>query len=223
MNEHVTHLLGAYHDGELQGKRLKDVQKHLADCDFCQDELDQLSELSKLLVTAPSPTNLSLEDTFVSQVVLRMPRKPSEPVVKRVFNLGWQAAPIGILGVWAFVQSLLMVSGILFLLMRLGFELDPLTDLVAQPSSGFNLGLLFAFEGNNIGDLGSTAVETLLNGGPLGWSSTLYLALVLVLGLLYASWMASWWVRQRQKEFAMEGVFRGNGNGNHDYNGLIKS
>jgi hypothetical protein len=207
MNEHVTQLLGAYHDGELRGKQLNEVDKHLAKCKICQDELDHLNALSEMLLTTPSPSNLSSEDTFVTQVVLRMPRKPTEPTVKKVFNLGWQAAPVGILGVWAFVQSLLMVSGILFLLLRLGFDLEPLTELVTIPAGGINLGMLFGFEGSGVGDLGRTAIETLLSGGPLGWGVTMYLALVLILGLLYASWIASWWVRQRHNQLAAEIVF----------------
>jgi hypothetical protein len=207
MNEHVTHLLGAYHDGELRGKRLNEVNKHLAECTLCQDELDHLNALSQLLLTIPSPTNISSEDTFVAQVALRMPRKPTEPTVKRIFNLGWQAAPVGILGVWAFVQSLLMVSGILFLLLRLGLDLEPLTELITMPTGGINMGMLFGFEGSGVGDLGRTALGTLFSGGPLGWGAMGYLALVLVLGLLYASWIASWWVRQRHDQLATETVF----------------
>ena len=206
MNEHVNHLLGALHDGELRGKPLASVENHLATCEICRAELDHLNALSELLLTAPSPSNLSSEDKFVAQVGLRMPRKPAEPAIKRVFNLGWQAAPVGILGVWAFVQSMLLVSGILLIFMRLGLDFEPLTDLIALPSGGLTLGMLFGFEGGGISDLGWTAIETLLNGGPFGWGATSYIAFLLILGLLYISWIASWWVRQRGHRFAREGV-----------------
>lgn len=209
MIEHVTHLLSAYHDGELRGLRLNEVEKHLSKCESCQGELDQLKTLSDLLLINPAPSDLTSEDRFVAHVALRMPRKPREPAIKRVFSLGWQAAPVGILGVWVFVQSLLIVSGILFLLMRLGFNLEPMTDLMSPPSGGFNLGMLFGFEGGGIGELGRTAVEILRNGGPLGWGPILYLALTLILGLLYCSWIASWWVRQRQNQMA-GGIVLGN-------------
>jgi hypothetical protein len=197
MIEHVTHLLAAYHDGELQGKRLNHVEEHLSTCESCKSELEHLQTLSNLLVLHPAPSGLTSNDRFVAQVALRMPRYPEEPTVKRVFNFGWRAAPVGILGIWAFVQSLLIVSGILFLLMRFGFNLEPLTGLLSPPSEGLSLGMFFSFEGESIGELGRTALEILGNGGPLGWGPMLYIALMLILGLLYCSWMASWWVRQQ--------------------------
>jgi len=49
MNEHVTEWIGAYHDGELRGARLLQVESHLLDCAACQAELDALSALSTLL------------------------------------------------------------------------------------------------------------------------------------------------------------------------------
>jgi hypothetical protein len=202
MIEHVTHLLGAYHDGELRGKRLNDVEDHLATCKSCRGELDQLTALSSLLLQNPAPSDLTSEERFVAQVALRMPRKPEEPAIKRVFNFGWRAAPVGILGVWAFVQSLLIVSGIIFLLMRLGVNLEPMTNLLAPPSGGLSLGMFFGFEGEGIGELGRTALGILSNGGPLGWGPMLYLALMLILGLTYCSWLASWWIRHRQNQLA---------------------
>ena len=202
MIDHVTHLLGAYHDGELQGKRLNQVEEHLNTCESCQGELGQLQALSNLLALNPAPSALTSVDTFVAQVALQMPRSPDKPTIKRVFNFGWQAAPVGILSVWAFVQSLFIVSGIIFLLMGLGVNLEPMTDLLAPPSGGLNLGMFLGFEGESISELGRTAVEILGVGGPLGWGPMLYLALLLILGLLYCSWMASWWVRHRQKQVA---------------------
>ncbi len=202
MIDHVTHLLGAYHDGELQGKRLNQVEEHLSSCESCQAELEKLQALSNTLALYPAPSALTSADTFVAQVALQMPRNPDEPTIKRVFNFGWQAAPVGILSVWAFVQSLLIVSGIIFLLMRLGINLEPMANLLAPPSEGLNLGMFFGFEGESLGELGRTAVEILINGGPLGWGPMFYLALILILGLLYCSWMASWWVRDREKQVA---------------------
>jgi hypothetical protein len=202
MIDHVTHLLGAYHDGELQGKRLNHVEEHLSTCESCQAELEQMQALSNTLALYPAPSALTSADTFVAQVALQIPRSPDEPTMKRVFNFGWQAAPVGILSVWAFVQSLLIVSGIIFLLMRLGINLEPMVNLLAPPSGGLNLGMFFGFEGESLGELGRAAVEILINGGPLGWGPMFYLALILILGLLYCSWMASWWVRDREKQVA---------------------
>jgi hypothetical protein len=196
MIEHVTHLLVAYHDDELHGKRLRQVEEHLGTCESCQDELDQLQALSNLLSLHPAPSDLTTSDRFVAQVSLRMPRRPDEPRIKRAFNIGWRAAPLGILGIWAFVQSLLIVSGVVFLLMRMGINLGPILSL---PSEGSGLGMFFGLEVDSIGEFGRTAFDVLGNGGPLGWGPTLSIALMLCLGLLYCSWMASWWIRYQEQ------------------------
>jgi hypothetical protein len=40
----------------------------------------------------------------------------------------------------------------------------------------------------------------LSHGGPLGWAVTLNLVFLVVIALLYWSWLASWWVYgQRRK------------------------
>lgn len=200
MIDHVTDLLGAYYDGELRGKRLRDTEAHLSSCERCRRELDQLRALSNLLSENPAPSGLSSEDGYVTQVALSLPRTQDEPVSKRAFNLGWRAAPVGILGVWAFLHSLLLVSGVIFLLMQLGFNLEPLTNHIAPPSGSAPLGMLLGFKGGGVGELSWTALEVLGNGGPLGWGPLLYLGLTLALGLLYCSWLASWWVRQRQNQ-----------------------
>jgi hypothetical protein len=162
--------------------------------------LDQLRALSNVLAASPAPSDLSSEDGFVTKVALSLPRKQDEPVSRRAFNLGWRAAPVGILGVWTFLHSLLLVSGVIFLLMRLGFNLQPLATNLAPSSGGAQLGMLLGFKGSGVGELSWTALEVLGNGGPLGWGSMLYLGLTLALGLLYCSWLASWWVRQRQNQ-----------------------
>lgn len=200
MIEHVTHLLGAYYDGELRGKRLRDTEAHLRSCEHCKLELDRLKALSTVLAEGPDPSGLSSEDGYVTKVALSLPRKQDEPVSKRAFNLGWQAAPVSILGVWAFLQSLLLVSGVVFLLIQLGFDLDPLTSLIAPSPWDARLGTSLGFGGGGVDELSRTALNILSNGGPLGWGSLLYLGLTLALGLLYCSWLASWWVRQRQKQ-----------------------
>jgi hypothetical protein len=198
MIEHVTDLLGAYYDGELRGKRLRDTVAHLRSCEHCRLELDKLKALSSMLAESPAPSGLRSEDSYVTKMALQLPRKQDEPVSKRVFNLGWRAAPVGILGVWAFLQSLLLVSGVIFLLMQLGFNLEPLTSLITPSPWGARLGTSLGFEGGGVDELSRTALNVLGNGGPLGWGSLLYLGLTLTLGLLYCSWLASWWVRQRQ-------------------------
>ena len=90
MNEHVTPWLAAYHDGELKGRRLRQVEDHLAHCTACSAELDQLQMLRELLQENPVAAGLLPTDRFVAQVGLRIPRHPEKPAWQRVLETGWR-------------------------------------------------------------------------------------------------------------------------------------
>src|SRR5215212_2709013 len=74
MSNHVTEWLNVYFDGELTGKRLFQVEEHLAECEACQVELESLEKLSGLLHKAPVPEFTSSE-RFAAQISLRIPHK----------------------------------------------------------------------------------------------------------------------------------------------------
>jgi hypothetical protein len=43
-------------------------------------------------------------------------------------------------------------------------------------------------------------VELIQAGGALAWLPVLYLSLLVVIGLLYWSWLATWWARRRHQQ-----------------------
>ena len=90
MNEHVTPWLGAYHDGELKGHRLRQVEAHLSLCTACSAELEQLQMLRGLLQEHPVAEGLLPAERFVAQVGLRMVRRPEKPAWQRVLETGWR-------------------------------------------------------------------------------------------------------------------------------------
>ena len=199
MFEHVTAWLEAYHDGELRGHRSRQVEFHLAECAACRAELEKLHALAALLQESPLAGDLTPSERFVAQVGLRLPRRPDRPAWQRVLKTGWQLTPLGLLGAWAFVQSVFVVAGALLAALQLGLGGDLAAGLLSASQGGSLLGELSGFSSAGLNDLGSIALRTLDHGGPLGWGVTLSLAIQAVIGLLYWSWLASWWVRQRRR------------------------
>lgn len=169
MDEHVHAWLEAYHDGELRGRRLQQVEDHLARCAECQSEAEKLNILSTLLQENPAPTHLTPPDRFVAQVGLRLPRQQKEAGWPRTFKVGWQIVPLALFGAWVFVQALFIVVGLLLAGLSLG-----LGDIAAQ-----------------------SALGTLNTNELLAWSVGLDFALSAAIGLMYLSWLASWWVGRR--------------------------
>ena len=54
MTKHVTEWLGPYHDGELHGARLRQVEQRLSECTECKNELEEMKELSAFLHESPA-------------------------------------------------------------------------------------------------------------------------------------------------------------------------
>jgi anti-sigma factor RsiW len=187
MNEHVSAWLEAYHDGELDGRRLRQVETHLADCAACRAELDRWQALSTLLQASPAASRLTPPERFVAQVGLRLPRHPAQPLSDRAVSLGWRLAPVGLLGAYAILQAVFIVTAIVMLALRLGGE------PARQSAAWFNrLGTGL----NDLAPIGLPVLDSVLS---INWGVVLYMGLMAVIGLLYWSWLATWWVRQHQR------------------------
>ncbi|MBN1313343.1 MAG: zf-HC2 domain-containing protein [Anaerolineae bacterium] len=172
MDEHVHAWLEAYHDGELHGRRLQQVESHLASCKECRSELEALQNLSALLQESPSPAHLMPPDRFVAQVGLRLPRRQEEANRRGSLNISWRAIPFGLFGMWAFIQALFIVIDLILLGLTFG-----LGDLLSQ-------GALISLNRNEL----------------LLWSIGLNIGLSMVIGLLYLSWLVSWWVGRQHTQ-----------------------
>jgi len=200
MTEHVTTWLGAYHDGELRGLRLRQVEAHLAQCATCREDLERLRALATLLQESPAAENLMPPERFVAQVGLQLPRRPERSARQRALETGWRLVPLGLLGTWAFVQAVFAVAGGVLVALRMGLGGDVVAGLLPASQQGLSLSEIFSLSGASLGDVGRMMLRLLGNGGPLGWGVTLNLVSLFVIGLLYWSWLASWWARRQHRQ-----------------------
>lgn len=195
MNGHVTHWLAAYHDGELHGRRLRQVEEHLAECAVCRTELDELQCLSALLRESPAAAGLLSPERFVAQVGLRLPRRPTKPAWQRTLETGWRLAPAGLIGTWAFVQAVFIVAGIVLIALQVcGIDVLGLQQAAHHETwlmAGLNL------FGVRLGDITLSILKTL---DALRWGLTFYLTATITIVLLYWSWLASLWARHRHRQ-----------------------
>jgi hypothetical protein len=152
-----------------------------------------------LLQDSPPAGDLTPPEHFVAEVGLRLPRRPVRPTWQRALKTGWQLTPLGLLGTWAFVQAVFVVASVVLAALQLGVGGDLVAGLLPTSEGASLLGELSGSSSASLNDLGSIALHTLGHGGPLGWGVTLSLAIPAVIGLLYWSWLASWWIRQRRR------------------------
>lgn len=199
MTDHVTRWLAAYHDGELTGKRLREVESHLTECAVCRADLDELASLSTVLRARPPAETPTPPEQFVAQVQLRLPRRPMEPTWRRALERVWQLTPVGLLGAWAFVHVTFFVTSVVLVALQLGLGGD--LGLWLAPGSPGNIIELPTTE-VGLQAVGRMVLQLLSAGGPLGWGFVLNLVLMVGIGLLYWSWLATWWVRRRSKSLS---------------------
>jgi anti-sigma factor RsiW len=204
MTEHVTAWLGAYHDGELHGHRRRQVEAHLAECATCRTELESLRALSALLQESPVAVEITSPERFVANVGLRLPRRPEQPAWQRALEAGWQLAPVGLLGAWTFAHAVFIVAGAVLFALRLGLGGDLVAWLPQTAHQSTWLGEALSLSNAGLSDVGRIALQLLGRGGPLGWGTMLHLVSLVVIGLLYWSWLASWWARRQHEKLELE-------------------
>lgn len=194
MSDHILEQLGAYLDGELQGRNLHKVEMHLDECLSCQEEYASLEILSATLQEAPLPDFPSPAD-FTANLALRLPRKPVIPIQDKAMEFGWWLAPIGLIAIWIFISTTNLVSGAITIANTLGI----LTDTSAWLASGSApeaywsaaLGQFGFLSGNNL-QLAEMAEEiTRITIPQIVWQVSI--------ATLYLSWMAIWWARHTRQ------------------------
>jgi len=194
MSNHVTEWLNAYLDGELTNGRLHQVEKHLAECEVCQAEFDSLQSLSGLLHEVPAPEFKSLE-RFASQVNLLLPQKRTPPPQRSLFEVGWWMIPVGLLTVWIFISTTILVSDMVSAANNFGLLDNTTASLISEPSDT-------ATWMSTLGQFG------VLRGDSLQWAETTesytrnvlpQVVLQVSVALLYLTWIAVWWVRQTRQ------------------------
>ena len=194
MSNHVTEWLNAYLDAELHGNQLQHVDAHLAECQACQSELESLERLSGLLQESPAADFMSPE-RFAAQVSLRLPRQKTAASGKKILEIGWWMIPVGLLGAWIFISTSFLTNDILSAANNLGL-LTNISDWL-----GFDISNQ-AYWSTMLGQFG------VLNGNSLNWAasteaftrtSLLQITLQVSIALLYLSWIAIWWARQRHQ------------------------
>ena len=135
MSNHVTEWLNAYLDGELKGGRLHQVEEHLAACEACQAELESIARFIGAVAGSPC-AGVHFERT------LCCPGEPApasngeamtteKPVSSKS---GWWMIPVGLLAVWIFISTAILVSDMVSAANNFGL-LDSATALLISDSS----------------------------------------------------------------------------------------
>jgi len=194
MSNHVTEWLNAFYDGELKGKRLQQVEEHLAACEVCQHELDALQSLSGMLQEVRVPEFPSSE-RFATQVNLLLPQKRTPTPGNRLFEVGWWMIPVGLLAVWVFISTATLLGDAMSTAKNFGLLDNTTASFISAPSDTADVT-------STLGQFG------MLQGNSLQWAETTenltrswfpQIVLQASVALLYLTWFAVWWTRHTRQ------------------------
>ena len=194
MSDHIIEWLNAYLDGELKGRKLHQVEEHLASCEACRSELDSLRGVTMALGSDPAPEFPSL-DRFAAQVNLLLPqRRTASPEPER-FEIGWWMIPVGLMAVWVFISTAVLLGNMVSWADGFGLLGDTASAWISAPSDT----PVFTSTLSQIGALSR-------NGLPWAERSETYarnlfpqIIWQVAVALLYMIWLALWWARHTRQ------------------------
>lgn len=208
MVKHITPWLNAYLDSELPDAQLRQVEKHLAECDECQAELEQMRNLSALLhETSPADEFLPTA-RFVANLTLNLPHQPVQSQARKALEIGWWLIPIGALGVWLFFQITFSLSSLVLNVSETGLLGNGLSWLQGNPSQTRWFSLVMDLFGGQIGFTGKFILSALNDLSLFIKDLTSRFIWQALFATLYLGWLASWWMRKSNQAISAEVTVR---------------
>jgi hypothetical protein len=191
MTIHIETWIDAYLDGELTDSQRQQVEIHLAGCSQCRDLLSQRQALSMLLQEYPAVSQVKPQDQFVAAVGLQLPHRENNIRARQILQLGWWSVPLLLMLSWAFLQTVLIMSGVIQIIPG-GHEI--LASISSARSPLLELSGIFQ----------SNLIESLVTGlrlwgffDPLNWDWMTWLIFMALISLMYLVWLVSWQVYTR--------------------------
>ncbi|MBI9044179.1 MAG: zf-HC2 domain-containing protein [Anaerolineaceae bacterium] len=201
MKKHVELWIEAYLDGELNPNQQRKLEKHLENCPECLQMIAERQALSSLLQDHPLRAELKSAERFTSEINLQLPRRVKRTAISTTENNTpsfswqhiWQVLPILLLLAFIFIQTVGIASNILRVVPganTLAEQSANLSSVVALPTfAEFNLGRALQFI------LDITGISNLL-----GWNILTQIIGIILIGILYSSWLAGWIVKEKESQ-----------------------
>ena len=206
MVKHITPWLNAYLDGELSAAQLRQVEKHLAECDECQAELEQMRSLSALLHETVPADEFLLTERFVANLTLNLPRQPVQSQPRKALEIGWWLIPVAALGVWLFFQITFSLSSVLSTASETGLLGNGLSWLQANPPQTRWFSMAMDLFGGQFGFTGKFILSALNDLSLFLREMTSHFIWQALFATLYLGWLASWWRRQSNQAIPASAV-----------------
>ncbi len=207
MNNHVADWLSAYHDGELRGLRLRQVEQHLATCLSCQAELEALQNLSALLQISDPAVVFLPAGRFAANLALQLPRRPQRTQLQSAIASRWWLVPVSLLVIGVCLQITSALGTVVSLTANSDIFGSQLAWLHGEALRMDWLSTGMRLFGDRLSTPGTT-IFVIVNDVQLVIAQLMQrLIPQAVLAAGYLVWLFTWWVRQHDPPAPLPGSF----------------
>jgi hypothetical protein len=194
MNEHVTELLGAYLDGELESGLEEQVRCHLVVCRDCRQELAAMQSLSDLLQSDPKPVTDPV--AFADRLAAQLPARPDKTSTSLNRQTIWWFIPLVVL-ILGFVSRIVInLAGFLFFTGQSGILGDAIRNLFTNGWLLFEAPPLITILSSLLDENLSAILPSVESFWQIAVGIVEELAWLGALLLVCAAWLVTVWNRQ---------------------------
>ncbi|MBN1535836.1 MAG: zf-HC2 domain-containing protein [Anaerolineales bacterium] len=184
MSDHIGSLLDAYLDHELSPVRMRAIEDHVADCEFCQKEIEQRRKLIVLLKDAPPVPAVHSKDQFAAIIQSQLMPRPAKPwTYQGVLRLGWQAVPVALLFTIIFIQTVFWLGNAMLII-------PGGSDMLLGSIPGLPIEI-------NLSDPIQIVVNLFRIYYFPAWDWLTGIIATLIISITYIAWMIIWWGQQQ--------------------------
>jgi hypothetical protein len=181
--------------------------QHLAGCATCQAELKEIRDLSTLLQATASKVDYLTTEHFVANLALRLPRRSEQSQPRNVLTIGWWLIPVGLLGIWLFIDITFSLSPVVKLSVDTGLLGDASAWLQGSPPQMRWFATAMNLFGNQLGAPGRETLSALHDTSLFVAQMAGRLLPQAILAMSYLGWLLSWWLRQQHPTSQSAGDF----------------
>ena len=194
MSEHVSNILNAYYDGELNPNQMRKVERHLAQCSSCQEAYDDIVSTSAWLHQLPEPEMVPA-DKMAADIALLLPREQEKPRSQSNSSIIWWIVPIVLFSIWVLAGSTHIVSNVLITANEFGFiAIDPALFTTQSIND-----LIFSSFIENLSTIVPKDLSWMIETQGFLRESIIRSVINLSIAMLYLSWIAIWRANQNRQ------------------------
>lgn len=207
MNTHISHLLNAYLDHELAPEQVLRVEKHLRECAACRKELHELQALSSLLAQTRLEATLSAAQRISRNVEHQISVTPRSNW-QYLLRIAWKLLPFSLAGMWGVIQAIFLVVLLVQFALQSGLFAD-ITSLLPPADTPLWIKATQMQGASDLEQIGEFVLQTVSFNFPFLQGSLIYLLLQFGMAVLFAAWLAGWWISKSRVFSTLQAIYPG--------------